>query len=85
MYDHVLSYSKCFCHKRSKTENLKETKPLPCPVEWLNVVLESLEDFRQRALLYLYIEKKNPLQSSTLQKKKKKVIVPHATKHTNSQ
>jgi len=78
MYDHVLSYSKCFCHKRSKTENLKETKPLPCPVEWLNVVLESLEDFRQRALLYLYIEKKIHYKV-VLYKKKKKVIVPHAT------
>lgn len=79
MYDHVLSYSKCFCHKRSKTENLKETKPLPCPVEWLNVVLESLEDFRQRALLYLYIEKKIHYKVVLYKKKKKKVIVPHAT------
>lgn len=55
MFDHVLSQSKFI--KDRKTENVKGTKPLPGPVGWLNVVLELLEDFRQRALLNLYTTK----------------------------
>lgn len=55
MFDHVLSQSKFI--KGWKTENVKGTKPLPGPVGWLNVALEPLEDFRQRALLNLYTTK----------------------------